>query len=145
MSFTNLKKAQQPWWEYEYPLRLTEVNFLQIFKGQNLIIVLVLVIFYCFEATCLIIFLYQFIYQFYQSIDSFFIGKTKWRSNIFYSRLYIYLVNNNFCTDNLYLGTRSVFTKTTQFTIFCRILFHIITSFFNKKIIFFAWAAIFLT
>ena len=54
-----------------------EVNFLQIFKGQNLIIVLVLVIFYCFEATCLIIFLYQFIYQFYQSIDSFFVGMTK--------------------------------------------------------------------
>ena len=122
-----------------------EVNFLQILKGQNLTIVLILVIFFCFEAICLIIFLYQFIYQFYQSIDSFFIGKTKWRSNIFYARLYIYLVNNNFYTDNLYLGTRSVFTKTTQFTIFCRILFHIITRFFNKKIIFFAWAAIFLT
>ena len=44
-----------------------EVNFLQIFKGQNLIIVLVLIIFYCFEATFLIIFLYQFIYQIYRS------------------------------------------------------------------------------
>ena len=54
-----------------------EVNFLQIFKGKDLIIVLVQVIFYYFEATCLIIFLYQFIYQFYQFIDSFFVGMTK--------------------------------------------------------------------
>ena len=90
-----------------------EVSSLQIFKGQNLIIVLALVIFYWFEATCLIIFLYQFIYQFYQSIDSFFVGMAK-ITNIFYSSLYIYLVNQNFCTDSVYLDTRSAFTKTKR-------------------------------
>ena len=116
MSFTNLKKAQQPWWEYEYPLRLTEVNFLQIFKGQNLIIVLVLVIFYCFEATCLIIFLYQYIYQFYQSVDSFFVGMTKIIKQQYFLLELLYLSSNNsFCTDSVYLETQSVFTKTTRF------------------------------
>ena len=49
------------------------VNLLQIsFKGQRLIIVLVLVILYCFEANCLIFFSSIFwMFQIYQYLGSF--------------------------------------------------------------------------
>ena len=68
------------------------VNFLQIsFKGQRLIIVVVLVIIYCFEATC---FIFSFssvfwkfqIYQYLGSlkfIDSFFKDMTKTMTGYF--------------------------------------------------------------
>ena len=54
--FTDFKEAQHPWWEFEYALHLREergelfANFIQG-ETKRLIIVIVLVILYCFETT----------------------------------------------------------------------------------------------
>ena len=92
------------------------VNFLLIFKGQYLIIVLALVIFDCFEATCLIIFPYLQYLGSFQLIELFFVSMTKLMKESYFllQTFYLSCEYHNFCTESVYLETRLVVTKTTR-------------------------------
>ena len=111
------------------------MNFLQIFKGQRLIIVPVLDILYSFEAIRLIIFLYLQYLGSFKFIDSFF-WRHDWNNDgiISFTQVFIYL------GIAWFLRRKRIFRNTISFhqseTIFRRILFHITTRFFLKKTIF---------
>ena len=109
------------------------MNFLQIlFKGQRLIIWLVLVILYCFEGTCLIFFFFFNICEVSNSLIPFFEDQTKIVKGYTLS-LYIYVMND---TKKMYLEIRFLqpivevrwFLRNLGWSemIFCRICFHII-------------------
>ena len=96
------------------------VNFWQIsFKGQRLIIALVLVILYCFKGTCFIFYFFSIFWKFqiyqylgsFKFIDSFFKDMTKTMTVYFTpaftpASIHIYDMNS---TKSVYLEIRLVF------------------------------------
>ena len=82
------------------------INFLQICKGQRVIMLHVLVVLYRFKGTCLIIFFYLQ-----------YLGSFKFDGWIFFllEPLYLCCELDNYCIESVYLEIRLVFTKDWQF------------------------------